>query len=147
MPANLLERAEGVVKVVETSSHTITVEKAIKFMGTEVEMDTEFWELKKKRRIKSRKSPGMCVNWSLDLTVSFKLLDDGQKTVNEAEVFLLPEELPIFTRTLIEHPVLLPISYAQQLSMERGMHCIRLTSQEPFKDFAGRLSEALYALG
>lgn len=130
----------------ETNSQALTAEKTVKFMGTEVAMDTEFWQLKKKRTVKSRKSPGMCVKWSLDVTVSFKLLGDGEKSVNEAEVFLLPEELPMFTRTLIEHPILLPISYSQQLSMERGMHCIRLTSEEPFEDFAGRLSEALNAL-
>lgn len=133
--------------MVETGSQAITAEKTINFMGTEVDMDTEFWQLKKKRTIKSQKSSGVCVSWSLDLTVSFRLLHDGRKTVNEAEVFLLPEELPIFTRALIQHPILLPISYSQQLSIERGMHCIRLTSQEPFEDFAGRLSEALYALG
>lgn len=130
----------------ETNSQAITAEKTIKFMGTEVDLNTEFWQLKKKRSVKSRKSPAMCIKWSLDVTVSFKLHGDGRKTVNEAEVFLLPEESPIFTRTLIEHPILLPISYSQQLSIGHGLHCIRLTSEEPFEDFAGRLSEALNAL-
>nr|WP_251047812.1 hypothetical protein [Planococcus sp. ISL-109] len=115
-------------------------------MGTEVEVNTEFWQLKK-RMIEVHKSPGMCVGWSLDLAVSFKIFRDGREAVNEAEVFLLPEELPLFTEALIQHPILLPVSYSQHLSMEHGMSCIRLKSQEPFEDFAERLSEALCALG
>lgn len=131
----------------ETNSLALTTEKVIGSTGTEMVLNAEFWQLKKKRMIEVHRSPGMCVGWSLDLTVSFKILRDGQEAVNEAEVFLLPEELPIFTEALIQHPILFPISYSQHLSMERGVSCIRLKSQEPFKDFAERLSEALCALG
>nr|WP_251047951.1 hypothetical protein [Planococcus sp. ISL-109] len=116
-------------------------------MGTEVELNAEFWQLKKKRMIDVHRSLDMCVCWSLDLTVSFRIFRDDRKVVNEAEVFLLPEELPIFTQALIQHPILFPISYSQHLSMERGMYCLRLKSQEPFEDFAERLSEALCRLG
>ncbi|MBT2583108.1 hypothetical protein [Planococcus sp. ISL-109] len=133
--------------MIETNSLALTAEKVIEFMGTEVELNAEFWQLKKKRMIDVHRSLDMCVCWSLDLTVSFRIFRDDRKVVNEAEVFLLPEELPIFTQALIQHPILFPISYSQHLSMERGMYCLRLKSQEPFEDFAERLSEALCRLG
>ena len=134
------------VGVADTNSLTLTAEKAIGFMGTEVDVNAEFWQLQKSRMIKVHTSRDMCVGWYLDLTVSFKIFRDDRKTVNEAEVFLLPEEVPIFTQALIRHPILFPINYSQSLSMERGIHCIRLKSQEPFQDFAERLSDALCRL-
>nr|WP_251047696.1 hypothetical protein [Planococcus sp. ISL-110] len=115
-------------------------------MGEGVEMHGEFLRLEKKRTIKLQKSPEMCVSWSLDLNVSCRLASGHWEAVNEAEIFLLPEELPVFTRALIEHPILLPTSYSQHLSMERGMYCIRLTSYELPEDFAERLFEALSVL-
>lgn len=117
------------------------------FNSNEVELDAEFWKLHKKRLVKVHKKPGRKGGWSVDLTVPFKIFRDERESVNEAEVFLLPEELAVFTRALIEFPIPLPLSYSQQLSMERGMYCLRLKSQETFKDFAERLSKALRALG
>ena len=131
----------------ETTSLALPAEKVSGFTGTEVEVNTEFWQLKKKRMIEVHKGRDLCVGWSLDLSVSFKIFRDGREAVNEAEVFLLPEELPIFTQGLIRHPILFPTSYSQHLSKERGMYCIRLKSQEPFEDFAERLSETLCLLG
>lgn len=128
--------------MIETESMALTVKNVSRLLGAEMEVTEKFLQLKKKRKIKARKSPDMYVSWSLDLTVFFRL----QEAVNEAEVFLLPEELSIFTQALIENPILFPTSFSQHLSMERGMYCIRLKSQEPAEEFAERLSEALGAL-
>ena len=133
--------------MVETDLRAVSTGKTIEFLGEKVDLNAGFLRLKKKRAIKVRKSPDLSVSWSLDLNVSFRLSRDERMTVNEAEVFLLPEELPVFTRALIQHPIFFPISYSQKMSMERGMHCIRLTSEEPFEDFAERLSGALSRLG
>lgn len=128
--------------MIETEPLTIIAENLSRIMGGEVEQSEKSLQLKKKRKIKARQSPDMFISWSLDMIVSYKL----QGTVNEAEVFLLPEELPVFTQALIQHPILFPTSFSQHLSMERGMYCIRLKSQEPAEDFAKRLSEALSEL-
>ncbi|TWT07842.1 hypothetical protein FQV26_08535 [Planococcus sp. CPCC 101016] len=128
--------------MIETESLTVTAENVSRIIGAEVELSEKSLQLKKKRKIKARQSPDMFICWSLDLIVSYKLLG----AVNEAEVFLLPEELPVFTRALIQHPILFPTSFSQHLSMERGMYCIRLKSQEPAENFAERLSEALSEL-
>lgn len=132
--------------MVETDAWPLRLGAISKFMGAEVELHGEFLQLKKKRMIKVQKSLDMYVSWSLDLNVSFRLNSDHREASNGAEVFLLPEELPVFTQALIGHPILFPISYSQYLSMERGMYCIRLRSQEPPEDFAERLSEALAVL-
>ncbi|HSJ37919.1 MAG TPA: hypothetical protein VK945_06860 [Planococcus sp. (in: firmicutes)] len=131
----------------ETNSLLLMAENVEGFKGSEAEPNAEFWQRQKERLVKVRKSPGVSGGWSVDLTVPFNIFRDDRKAVNEAEVFLLPEELPLFTQALIEQPILFPISYSQHLSMERGMYCMRLKSQEPFEDFAERLSGALYELG
>lgn len=133
--------------MIETETLTLKAEKVSGFFGGDMEMNADSWQLKKKRTIQAQKSPDMFVSWSLDLNVSFRLSSNGRETDNQAEVFLLPEELPIFTQALIEHPILFPISYSQHLTMERGMYCLRLTSQELPEDFAERLSGAIYVLG
>lgn len=130
----------------KTDSLSLAAEKVSEILDAEMELHEGFWQVLKKRTIKAQKSFDMCVSWSLDLSVSFKPSRHHQLAINKAEVFLLPEELALFTGALIQHPILLPSSYSQRLSTERGMHCIRLTSKEPPENFAKRLSEALCVL-
>lgn len=130
-----------------TDSLTLTAENENGFMGTEVELNAEFLKLHKKRLIIMRKSSSSWTELSLELAMSLKIFRDELEAVNEAEIFLLPKELPVFTEALIRHPILLPISFSQHLSMERGIYCIRLKSLEPYEDFAARLSAALRKLG
>ncbi|WP_142826265.1 hypothetical protein [Planococcus soli] len=124
----------------------IAAEAIGKYLDAEVELHTNVLRLKKKRTAEVQRSPDMLVGLSLDLNVSFRFAGDAHETVNQAEVFLLPEELPVFTEALIQNPLLLPISYSQHLFVECGVYCIRLASQEPPENFAQRLSEALHLL-
>ena len=133
--------------MIETDSLALMAEKVSGFFSAEVAINIDTLEVKKRRTIEAQKTSNLYVSWSLDLTVSFRLFSDSREAVNEAVVFLLPEELPIFTQALMQHPILFPTNYSQHLSMERGMYCIRLKSQEPSEGFAERLSEALYVLG
>ncbi len=123
------------------------VEKAIGFMETQAEKPVPFWELKNKKAIEVEKSPEMSIGWSLDPAISIEIFRDEEKALNEAEVILLPEELQIFTQTLIQHPILLPISFSQKLSKICGKYHLRLTTQEPFEDFTARLADAVCVLG
>lgn len=127
-------------------SQTTTIEAIGKLFAADVDMCANVLRFKKKRTVKVQKSPDILVSLSLELSASFKLISDGRRAVNEAEVFLLAEEIPVLTQALVQHPILFPISYSQQLFMKHGMYCIRLTSQEPPEDFAERLSEALCML-
>ena len=129
----------------ETKHLGFTAEEVDEFIGSEVELNAVFWKLKKKRMIKLHKSSKKHADWSLE--VPLKIFREEQEALNVAEVYLLPEELPKFTRALIEHPILLPTHYSQHLTMERGMFCIRLKSREAFDDFTERLSKALKVLG
>lgn len=131
-----------------TDSRTLKTDDEVEgFLGTEVELDAKFWRLHKKRLIKMSMNSSQYAGLSMDLEVPLKIFRDEREGVNTAEVFLLPDELAVFTKALIQHPLLLPTSYSQHLSMERGMYSLRLKSQEPFGDFAERLSKALSKLG
>ncbi|MCM3610434.1 hypothetical protein M4S82_04160 [Planococcus sp. MERTA32b] len=130
-----------------TDSLALTAENGNGFMGTEMELNAEFLKLHKKRLIKIRKSSHKRAELSLELAMPLKIFRDEPEAVNEAEIFLLPKELPVFTQALIRHPILLPINFSQHLSMERGIYCIRLKSQESYEDFTARLCAALRKLG
>lgn len=132
--------------MIGTDSLALKGKKANDFFGGEMVFMEGVWQLTKKRTIRVEKRPDVYVSWSLDLNVLSRLSSDEREAFNQAEVFLLHEELPIFTKALIRHPISFPTSYSQQLSMERGMYCLRLASQEPFEDFVERLSRALDVL-
>ena len=129
--------------MIGTDSLALKDKKANVFFGGEMVFMEGAWQLTKKRTIRVENRPGVYVSWSLDLNVFSRSSSDDREAFNQAEVFLLHEELPIFTQALIGHPVSFPTSYSQQLSMERGIYCLRLASQEPFENFAERLSGAL----
>lgn len=138
-------RMEGLVEVVEMDSLVIKAERVGELLGADAEISTEALQFKKKRTIKEQKSSKVHVCWSLDILVTIKS-SDSEETVIEAEIFLLPEELPAFTGALYQHPVLIPTNFSQHVSMERGMYCVRLKSQEDPEDFAQRLSDTLRRL-
>jgi hypothetical protein len=96
--------------------------------------------------VTEQKNSKVHVCLSLDLTV--KVQSTGyEEAINEAEVFLLPEELPLFTASLIGNPILMPTNFSQKITMERGMYCVRLMAQEAPEIFAERLSETLRTIG
>lgn len=117
-----------------------------KFFDAEVAIFPDALRLQKKRSVIMRRRPDIQVSMTMNLNVSFEIIDDERETVNNAVVYLLPEELSVFTNALVRHPILLPISYSQQLSMERGMYCLQLTSKESPENFAERLSKAIGVL-
>lgn len=134
------------VRVTETNLLTLPVESTITFMNAEVDVNAESWHFTKKRRIKARKRHGSKSGKPLDLSISFHRTEAKEMVVNEAGIYLYPDELPIFTEALIRHPILFPTNYSQQVSREHGIYCMRIKSLEPFEAFARRLSEALAQL-
>lgn len=133
--------------MIETNHQASTVEKAVGWSDSGVGKSAEFLVLKNKRVIEVHKNLNRCVGWSQDPGISVEIARDERRALNEAQILLLPEEVQAFTQALIQHPILLPTSYSQNLSKARGMYCLRIASQEPFSDFAERLSEALGVLG
>lgn len=94
--------------------------------------------------IEGHKVPQLYIGLPLDRGVSVQLYRDEQQGLNEAEILLPVEQMSSFTRALIEHPILLPTSYSQRLSVEGGQHALRITSKEEFPDFVERLTDALH---
>ncbi|MBT2581631.1 hypothetical protein J7E21_02310 [Planococcus sp. ISL-109] len=115
-------------------------------MNTEVEWTSGIWSFRKKRAVKlENRTSGFCC--SLNIDVSFYGILEGRSAVNMAEVFLLPEEVPIITSALKQQAFLFPANYLQQvMTLEHGLCCLELESLEPAEHFAGRLYEALLVL-
>lgn len=133
---------EGLSCMIEMNSLVEMAVKVSTLLEAEAELRSEGLYIKKKRLVKERKSSKVHVCWSLDLTIKIKS-SGGEAATNEAEIFLLPEELPLFTASLIGNPILMPTNFSQKISMERGMYCVRLMTREAPETFAARLSETL----
>lgn len=134
------------VNIIITDQLTMSAEAVSRVLSIGVESQGETYRLKSSRSVNVQKSSGECADVPVDFHIPFGSCKEEQEVMNEAQVFLMPEELSIFTQAIIAHPVLLPISYSQHLSIERGMYCLRLSSQEPQAAFAERLAGALDAL-
>lgn len=128
-------------------SQVMTEERTAGSIRAEVAPDLDFLQLIAGRTAKIHQYSENRRSWIFDLSEPVKIFRDEQTADNVAEVFLLSEELPVFTQSLISHPILLPTSYSQQLSMEQGIYCLQLKIREPFEDFSARLVKALTALG
>ncbi|AIY06844.1 hypothetical protein Plano_2879 [Planococcus sp. PAMC 21323] len=79
-------------------------------------------------------------NCVLDHDISFKNLKEDGTALNQAEIFLLPEELELFINALHQHP--LPTNYRQRVDTNPNIVCIYLSSEEAPENFAARLSTA-----
>ena len=117
-------------------------------VGTgQLELDAELWHLQNKRVIKMHKHLSPLYKKQEHQITPLKIYHDEQNSLNEAEIYLLHDELSTFTQALIQHPILLPTSFSQHLSMDRKVYCIRLKSCEPFEGFIARLTAAMRKLG
>lgn len=81
-------------------------------------------------------------NCVLDHDISFKNLKEDGTALNQAEIFLLPEELELFTNALHQHSLPLPTNYRQRVDTNPNIVCIYLSSEEAPENFATRLSTA-----
>lgn len=132
--------------MVDTEVRTTLAEKISLLMDAEVEVSSQKWQLQKKRKVVAHNLRNGRASVFMDLSVLFSSFTSEGQAVNRAEIFLLPEELPIFTSALMQHQILFPISFSQQLTLENGLYCIRLKSEEAPEDFATRLSDSLRTL-
>lgn len=79
-------------------------------------------------------------------TIRFLGYDSEGRAVNQVDMWLTAEELPVFVQALVTHPMLLPTDYLQTAEKwESGFRvCIR--SHESPKTFVARLSSAIGCL-
>ncbi len=112
----------------------------------DLELIDNVWQLIKKRKVNRQHRGTNIVNNSLNFTVSFRLENEDLPPLNKAEVFLMPSEIQIFMKALINHPCSFPTNFMQQLSKERGMYCITLAAYESPEDFTERLFAAIRIL-
>lgn len=98
--------------------------------------------LVKRTRTINISSQNKSFNCVLDHDISFKNLKEDGTALNQAEIFLLPEELELFINALHQHPLPLPTNYRKRVDTNPNIVCIYLSSEEAPENFAARLSTA-----
>lgn len=83
---------------------------------------------------------------TLDFDISFKHLKQDGTASNRAEIFLLPEEVPVFLASIRQYPIALPTKYSQRMTVNPNIVSIYMESREVPEHFAKRLSAALAVL-
>lgn len=79
-------------------------------------------------------------------TIRFLGYDSGGRAVNQVELWLTQEELPVFIEALVTHPMPLPTDYLQTAEPCENGFCVRIRSHESPKTFVSRLSSAIGCL-
>lgn len=99
-----------------------------------------------KQRDLAIKSGDFTLWFKIDYEITFQDLQQQGKTLNKAEILILPEELPVFSSALISQAASLPNNYTQRLIMEPNVYCLYMESRERPELFAERLASALKAI-
>ncbi len=116
-------------------------EKVGLLMNAEVEIQGRICLVKRTRSI-SISSHNKQFNCMLEHDISFTNLKKDGTACNQAEIFLLPEELDGFITALHHHPIPVPINYQYRVDTNPNILCVYLSSEEAPEDFATRLSAA-----
>lgn len=120
-------------------------EKVGMLMKAETDLQGGRCFIKKKRTLEIQANSS-CFICTLDMDISFRHLKEDGVALNEAEIYLLPEEFPAFVENLRNYPIPLPTNYSQRLAANPNLVCIKMESKEPPEHFAERLSATLNVL-
>ncbi|KYG60090.1 DUF1259 domain-containing protein [Planococcus maritimus] len=113
----------------------------------EAETDTTDMEcLIKKSRTVTIQLHDKRFDCTLEHDISFRNLKSDGSAVNEADIYLLPEEVALFTEALQNHPIALPTEFGQRIDSNPNIVCLRLMAEEPPESFAARLAAALHQI-
>lgn len=120
-------------------------EKVGLLLNAEIEMDAEKCIIKRERLLEIQAN-NACFDCTLELDISFGHFKEDGSAINQAEILLLPEELPAFTFALSEHRIPFPTDYQQWQVTNPNIVSICIESTEPPEHFAERLSAALQVI-
>lgn len=130
------------MKVVGTASLDSVAEKISFILDAESEMVSGTYQFRKKRKLKNSERTFCFMKFDI-ASESYK---ESGIALNNARVFLLPDEAPRFTLALLQHPISFPTNFSQFQTINHGVCCIQLESQEAPEQFAERLGAALKLL-
>ncbi|MGM0898989.1 MAG: hypothetical protein ACQEV0_13875 [Bacillota bacterium] len=85
-------------------------------------------------------------NGEVRKTIRLLGYDSGGRAVNQVDIWLTAEELPVFIHALVTHPFLLPTDYLQTSEQWGSGFRVRIRSHESSKIFVARLSSAINCL-
>lgn len=76
-------------------------------------------------------------------TIRFLGYDSGGRAINQVDIWLKQEQLPVFIQALVAYPLPLPTDYLQTAEPWENGFCVRIRSHESPKVFVSRLSSAV----
>lgn len=79
-------------------------------------------------------------------TIRFLGYDNGGTAINQVDVWMSHEELPVFIQALVTHPMPLPTDYLQTAEPHEEGFWVRIRCHESPKVFVTRLSSAIGCL-
>lgn len=79
-------------------------------------------------------------------TIRFLGYDYSGTAINQVDMWLSHEELPVFIQALVTHPLPLPTDYLQTAEPHENGFWVRIRSHESPKIFVSRLSSAIGCL-
>ncbi|WP_211653509.1 hypothetical protein [Planococcus alpniumensis] len=79
-------------------------------------------------------------------TIRFLGYDNGGTAINQVDIWMTQEELPVFIHALVIHPMPLPTDYLQTAKPDENGFWVRIRSHESPKVFVSRLSSAIGCL-
>ncbi|WP_088006889.1 DUF1259 domain-containing protein [Indiicoccus explosivorum] len=82
----------------------------------------------------------------LDMEIHFEALEDDGTALNHAEIVLLPDEVPGFTRALGENSLTISALHNHWLYAEPAIMYLHVQSVEKPEDFAEKLKKSFSAL-
>lgn len=79
-------------------------------------------------------------------TIRFLGYDNGGTAINQVDIWLTQEELPVFIQAVVTHSMPLPTDYLQTAEPHENGFWVRIRSHESPKVFVSRLSSAIGCL-
>lgn len=123
-----------------------TIMELAELVGSLLEAETDTMDMEcliKKSRNVTIHLHTKSFDCTLEHDISFRNLKPDGTATNEADIFLLPEEVPAFTAVLQQFPIALPTEFEQRIDSNPNIVCLHLTTEEPPEIFAARLAAAL----
>ncbi|QTM98948.1 DUF1259 domain-containing protein [Sediminibacillus dalangtanensis] len=114
-------------------------------LGVETEVEDGMCEAEKERDLDVTVQ-GRPFKSELSMEIHFESLEEDGTALNHAEIVVLPEEIPEFTRALGKNDLTITALHNHWLFAEPNIKYLHVQSVEKPEDFARKLSKAISVL-
>ncbi|WP_240374393.1 DUF1259 domain-containing protein [Bacillus piscicola] len=114
-------------------------------LGAEAEVDGDMAEMEIERDLKVTVQ-GRPFKSELSMEIHFEALESDGTALNHAEIVLLPEEIPDFTRALGKNDLTITALHNHWLYAEPSIKYLHIQSVEKPEEFAQKLANSIKVL-